>query len=187
MAYLTIVTRCYKRPNMLRRHIESVEKMVDPDWEHYFIVDEVGIGVLEANKKFYEHRENIKGKWVLLLDDDDVLLDPHLVTRLKSDEFNQKDVVIAKMQHGNRELPPYLPCSITYGEICGSSFVVRNRVYQKYIDRFAVYPGGDYNFISAVVGDKKNRVGWLDVVITGIQQIGRGQPEALSEESDNGA
>ena len=46
--FLSVVTRCYKRPDMLNENKASLRGQTDQDYEQLFIVDDVGRGVIRA-------------------------------------------------------------------------------------------------------------------------------------------
>ena len=74
--FLSIVTRCFKRPSLLERNKESVYNQLDQDWEHIFIVDDIGMGMEAANKALALNKHLISGEYVFILDDDDILVLP---------------------------------------------------------------------------------------------------------------
>ena len=165
---------------MLEKNIESVNAMLDydGDFDQIFLEDEVGHDIHWANQQFAAYKHLVQGDWVLMLDDDDLLLDPKLIVYLADHE--EDDVVIFKMKYGGMEKPPFIPGEIKYGEVCTSSFVVRNHVYQDHIHLFGAPRAGDFSFISGLLKLKRYKVGWIDRVITGIQTIGDGRPEDSS-------
>jgi len=106
--YLTVVTRCYKRKEKLGINQQSLFNQSDGDWDQVCIHGEVDVGLHKANGLLHKHRHLVKGKYVLLLDDDDKLTDNDFVKKLKD---RDEDI-------------------IWFG---GSCLVVKNQVFQDHI------------------------------------------------------
>ena len=188
MPFLSIVTRCYRRPAALARNVASVQAQVDPDLEHLFIVDDVGRGVQWANAQFAVHAGRVHGEYVLMLDDDDALATSMAIVLLKQSLGPARpDLVVFRADHGPLGI---LPGGSVWGQrpargqIGGIDFITRADVWRKHIKAFArpadpdgPTPCGDYSFLEAVWKRRGLRVAWLDRLLTRVQGIGRGEPE----------
>lgn len=99
--FLTIVTRCCRRPRMLRLNILSVLAQTCRDVEHVFLVDLAGAhrggNVLWANRQFRRYKARMKGRYVFLLDDDGVLYSPDFVEQAKKiADAHEPDVILCR-------------------------------------------------------------------------------------------
>lgn len=175
--FLSVITRCYKRPNMQAKNVASLEGQADPDYEQLFIVDERGHGIGWANRSLAI--AGPVGEYVMVLDDDDMLVNDCAITWLKEATINAPALVIFKADH--KELG-ILPSKAVWskrplkGQIGSISFISRRDIWDRHIAAFGVDEGGDYAYLYAVWQEKPS-VFWLDEVLAGVQQISRGRPE----------
>ena len=178
---LSVVTRCYKSPETLRVNIMSVACQTSDDWEHVFIVDEEGIGLLLANQSLYLNRHRVKGDYILILDDDDCLAYDEFVEDLKDIALDWgPDIIMIKMDQKLRILPDAVVWEKrpVFGHIGSCCFVVRREIWQEHIELFGQPNGGDFSFISALFARAESsgwRVYWFDKVCTKIQRVGYGK------------
>lgn len=181
--FLSIVTRRYKRPNGLKKNLESVEAL-GTDVQHVFITDPVGHGMLEANRAFYYGRHIPIGKYVYLLDDDDFIVNPNMVKELKqiTKDHNDPDVILFRMTIKNGQNNNHYPTNTCWEDkpyiahIGGSCFVVKREVWLKHIHHFGHTRCGDFHFINAVWQDNPT-VYWHDVLMAETGKVSRGKPE----------
>jgi hypothetical protein len=180
--FLSIVTRCHKRPQGLQRCLESISKQTDPDYENVLIVDTKGIGVIKANGLFYQHRDRVRGEYVHLLDDDDVLVDTELVWRLKciAKTHGWPDVIMFRAVHPGGQIKP--PDKLwgqrpVGSEIGGESYVVKREIWKRHIKTFGEhgYPG-DFYFITELFNNGYS-IFWCDTVIAQAFTQNIGKPE----------
>ncbi len=183
--FLTVITRCYKRPKMLRANVASLEMQTDQDYEQLFIVDEVGRGVQWANEQFAVHTDRVNGEYVLLLDDDDKLVDREAVAKLKAAARRTgADIVVFRVDHGPLGI---LPDAIVWEKepvhchIGGGDLIVKADLWRRCIEYFGhavstISPGGDFSFMRELWSHNP-RVCWLDKVLEEVQRISRGAPE----------
>lgn len=185
--FLTIITRSYKRPIGMSKNLESIEALTDKDIEQIFIHDEVGVGMLEANRSFSDPSvtELIKGQYVFLLDDDDFIVNPNMVNLLKSVAFteNAPDIIFFRMIIKNGMNNNYYPTDeLCWGKepiiarIGGSCMVVKTDWFKKYIHHFGVQRCGDYQFLKAMWNNSPSAY-WLDVLMCETGSVGGGKPE----------
>ena len=69
--FLSIMTRTHKRPRRLQECKESVAQLVDDDYEHVVVVDEVGVGHDGSYKLCIDAFDDgrVNGQYVWFLDD----------------------------------------------------------------------------------------------------------------------
>ena len=81
MSFLDIVTRTYKRPSMLAANVRSLQTQTDQDFTQAVLRDAVGMGIAAANAQLAHYTPT--GRYVWVLDDDDICVYPSLVEDLK--------------------------------------------------------------------------------------------------------
>src|SRR4030067_3647749 len=106
-AFLTIVTRTFRRPVGLARCIDSVARQSDPDVEHIILHDSIGRGVGWS----YENLRSAQpgGEYVFILDDDDYLIAGGFRAALKGFVIKHQwpDIVFVSMDVPGRVLPAW--------------------------------------------------------------------------------
>jgi len=185
MAFLTVVTRCYKRPEMLKVNKASLASQTDKDWEQIFLVDEVGRGTYWANQSFYRNRHLVHGNYVFILDDDDCLVYDDFVSDLKEiAAASNAAAILVKAFAAGRTLPTDLVWEVekypVVGNIGSGNFVVRLDYWQRHIRAFGQPTAGDYSFICDVFDDVKSNndnIYWFDKVVMRAQEVSYGRPE----------
>lgn len=181
MPFLSVVTRCYKRPSMLEKNIASLQMQMDMDFEHLFLIDDDGHGLSWANRQFYRHRDKPHGDYILMLDDDDVLIRDDVVTQFKRKTTDYPELVMCKFDCGPWGVLPshgvWVNKRPKLTRVGTSCFITRRDVWHSHIEHFGQPTAGDYHFLSAIWPDLTD-IEWLDLVIGRIQQIGKGKPEA---------
>lgn len=174
--FLSVVTRCYKRPEMLAENVASLEGQADPDYEQFFIVDDIGRGIGWANRQLSTVRSI--GRYVLVLDDDDRLVNDQAITLMKEAAKNGPHMIIFKAVHSDLGVLPspavwrHRPIK---DQIGSCDFITRRDVWENHIHAFGVDAGGDYEFLKSIWQDIPTVV-WLDEILTGVQRISRGAP-----------
>ncbi len=175
MAFLEVVTRCYRRPKMLQNNVDSITHQTDDDRVHTLLVDNAGIGVAAANAQLATFEPS--GDYVWILDDDDICIYPNLVRDLK--EYAGVPAFVVCMDHGDLgvlpprnlwERPPVEGC------IGCSAVITRADVWQA--ERGAWATGryaSDFDFAHAVL--TKYPSVWLDIVASATQRRSVGAPE----------
>lgn len=177
--FLTVVTRCYQRPTYLENNVASVAQQTDPDYEHIFIVDEVGEGLHAANKALAMAQP--AGEYVMVLDDDDLLSSPEAIATLKVSvrDHGRPGLLFFKADHGEYGI---LPSPLVWrrrpvlGHVGSCDFISRADVWETYIPWFGTMQEGDFNYLINVWKDAP-AVGWLDRQLAAVQRISNGRPE----------
>lgn len=164
--FLTVFTRCCRRPRALSRNILSVMNQTDQDIEQVFVLDNKHRGLRWANSSFYENRHRVNGKYVYMLDDDNRLRDLGFVEKLRRVVKRRQNpgVVLVKV-YQEWSSPKILPqpeiwdLSWERGERPdkwignGMCVVVRADLWKEYVVRYADahHTGGDWHFINALI------------------------------------
>ena len=183
MPFLEVLTRCYKRPNMLQRNIASIANQTDGDFIHTLLVDEQGVGVAGAWAKLRDYAPRLAGDYIWILDDDDECVRPSLVEDLKAIVAQHApDVIMLKMDHAQWGVKPSSSWGNApiLGDIGMSAFVVKRETWRANADAFR--PGryqGDYDFIASIFNGGYT-VAWYDVVASRVQRISKGEPEVVA-------
>lgn len=179
MPFLTIVTRCYKRPQMLRRNQASLDAQTCSDWEQLLIIDDVGRGVGWANAQFAVHADDVSGDYVLMLDDDDMLARNDAIAKLKDATWDNPHMVFFRGDHLQNGI---LPTGEVWQKapkathVSGQDFITRADVWRKHIGAFAQQSMGDIAFLNALWSDVTD-VTWLDELVVQVQRVSLGAAE----------
>ena len=180
--FLSIVTRSYKKPNCLKRNIASVEMQTDQDLEQIHIVDDVGRGLAWADQALHHNMHRNNGKYVMVLDDDDLILNKHFITLLKHvAERKKPDVIIwrGKFLEANITLPlidQYWGRYPIRAFIGSFNYCLRNELYQKHIHVCQCGISGDFDLIKAVFEDNPTpNIFWYNKILVSTQQKSYGK------------
>ena len=177
MPFLSIVTRNHPRvPDLFGRCKASVEMQKDRDFQHLVLHDEEGRGLLYANRMLYENRHLVTGKYVFILDSDDVLTTDTFVGDMKriAKEHKNPGIIFIRMLIGGELFPKdevWEKDKMIRSKIGSSNFVVLNELWQKNIRHFGIERCGDFNFINTVFS-KKSTVYWHDKIYSKTLIIG---------------
>lgn len=83
--FLTIYTATHRRPHALARCLASVgEQTVADRIQHFVVVDHVGIGIGGVYAQVPTYAPAVRGEYVYLLNDDNVLASPTVVGELEA-------------------------------------------------------------------------------------------------------
>lgn len=176
---LEIITRCYKRPNMLAANQAALARQTDPDWQQTLLVDEVGIGVAAANALLATVQP--AGRYVWMLDDDDVCIDAMLVADLREIVAKHNpDLIFVRFDHAwLGVLPPeYLWRNMPIcGGIGGSGVISRADLWMQCRGSWASgrYES-DYDYVLHAY-NRASAVYWHDVIVGKVQRISYGRVE----------
>jgi hypothetical protein len=158
---LTIVTRCYNGPDKLAKNMISLSNQTRQDYDQVLIHGEVGTGLLGTSHLLSACKDYVKGRYVLLLDDDWLLVDDEFVEKLKD---RNEDIVLFNMGGNDMSQPR---CCL----------VMKNEVFQKYIHRIEDV-GSNLSFLEGLTqyhkdimysNEKLTQYNMGDIVVTAIQ------------------
>jgi glycosyltransferase involved in cell wall biosynthesis len=177
--FLSVVTRCYKRPSFLEKNQASLEMQTMTNYEQILIIDEEGRGLHAANMSLADAYPS--GEYVLVLDDDDVLVDPAALEMLQCfvEQEQRPGLIFFKADHGPLGT---LPDSIVWGKrpihgrVGSCDFISRRDIWEKHIPAFGAPSGGDYAYLFSVWQDGPC-VAWLDKKLAAVQRISNGRAE----------
>ena len=172
------MTRCHpQRPNMQKVCFDSVKAQTCDDYQHFLLqgsmrMNEDGTRAWEAGLRV--KRWPLDAKYVMVLDDDNVLIYPDFVKELK--ELAKKenpDVVIFKGNHTNAGIIP----SINWGKapvhcnIDWFNYAIKLDMWNKYIQELKHERGinNDYMLIRNCCRNTKSVV-WMDRVVVKTQR-----------------
>lgn len=187
MKTLAIITRVHpNRPNMLRACKESVSRQSCDDYEHLYIVDpkKQGSGRGWANKSFAIQPVNVDSKYVMVLDDDDMLIDKNLVEDIKTiAEKQDPDMFIFRGIIHNHRCPVLPPNNlwkriIRGGLIASFCVAVKKEIWEAHKASFGADPrNGDFHFMKTAY-IHADSIYWHDKVVAETQKgrnRGRGE------------
>lgn len=178
--FLEVLTRVYKRPELLTVNRASLAMQTDPDWWQTLLVDELGRGVGWSYQNMAKYSNSLKGKYIWILDDDDECILPDFVANLKAvvNAVESPDVVMVRMDHGDGRILPD-ECwqrRPVLGGIGVSAFVVKKELWRKHA--WVMNPGhyaSDFTFIYSI-WQSRPKVLWWDTVASRVQKKSFGQP-----------
>jgi glycosyltransferase involved in cell wall biosynthesis len=179
MTFMTFYTPTYKRPTFLILCRQSVQMQTCRDFQHMVIVDDCGIGVDGMFRDIRRHVDQIRGRYVFILADDDRLIDPEGLERVQqfATEHDYPPVIIVKNYKWGDVFPKLWEQEPQLGMIDTGNFIIRADVFRDNADKFGERYEGDYDFISHLW-----RAGypffWFDYIFSGMQVGGKGKTEA---------
>lgn len=181
MAFLTIYTPTHRRPSLLRTCVLSVEMQVCHDYEQVIIHDEIGVGIAGMFAAIPGNLNLIKGDYVYILQDDDVLADNGVIgdVRMFAIKNNMPPVVIGRNIKRGNKYPTYWRERPQEGHIDLGSYVIRRDVFAANARQFGQRYAGDADFIDALWA-AGYPFAWLDRLLSREQipeRPGLGRPE----------
>jgi len=185
MPFLSILTRTYKRPEALKQCKRSIAMQADQDLEHVIIRDTVGVGCVEAYRLLLNVQP--RGEYVMILDDDNLLARPWVVSDLKAAaRAYDPDVIVLKMQGAEFGILPdsYVWQGVPVGGHIGScNVVVKLHVWDACIWSIATDGEGggpvyhsDFIYLQEV-WRYTQRIHWMDKIQVVVSQVSRGAME----------
>lgn len=193
---LSIVTRTCRRPTGLARTIESVLAQTSGAFEQVFLVDESGNhpqgNIAWANGQFYRNRMAVRGRYVMALDDDGILVDARFVERL-AEHVSAKPTVAVLLRCASLDADGkvvYLPPAHIWGLDWehgqrpgrwagnGYNWAVKLDVWRKCVLAYMGHNrGGDWHFATGLIQSGAT-VSRLEGCVGG-KSLGRGKGEVF--------
>lgn len=181
--FLSIITRTHKRPFALGQCVASVQDQADQDLEHIIIEDTEGLGVAESFRLLLKAKP--AGHYVMILDDDNLLADPAVVSDLHAiaNEY-QPDVIVFKMNNAELGILPDTHVwqrepIITH--IDGGNIAVRRHIWRACIPAvLGPYDSPIYEsdiWYLREVWKRTRRIHWLGQIRVLVSRVGRGAME----------
>lgn len=180
MPFLTVITRTMPgREKWLERNIESWRSQTDQDYEQIVITDSYKKwDMLRADRMLPDIADQVTGKYVYILDDDDYLIDKEFVAEVKkAAQQGHPEIIMVKMRRDaifHDVLPKRWGQDPEQGDVGTPCFVVRTHVWKTHIWQFgqAINQGfGDFSFINNAFAFGSS-VAWLDRVVACVDHIG---------------
>jgi hypothetical protein len=144
------------------------------------LIDEIGRGIEWSHTNMATACPQIKGDYVLVLDDDDLIVVKTCIAELKQAAASGADVIMLKMQIVPGFIVPedeFFHAPPVVGHIGISSFVVKRDLWIANVLHFEPVYHGDYTFIAAVYPQAEQIV-YLDRVMCSTQDGNHhGRPE----------
>jgi hypothetical protein len=180
--FLSIVTRQHpSRPTMFEKCRASVLMQKDDDYEHVILKDLVGVGANKANLMFHANKQLVRGRYIFILDDDDILTSDEFVGDMKKIvEDNRFPGIVFLRMMINDTLYPTEHCwgkdKLVVCHVGSFNLVMRSDLWQENIQYFSDQRIGDFLFFDSVM-QKKPSVYWQDKLYGGTQRVSRGKAE----------
>lgn len=176
MKTIAFITRVHpQRAGMLRICTKSVKLLTDNDYIHILHRDDktkYGYGKLQANQSFTKISP-INARYVMVLDDDDMLIDPDFVKVLRENTINNpeivffKGIIVSKGIYPRNEIWGRAPIPARIASFC---YAVRLDIWSAHIHKFGKRKsGGDFDFIFSCYNDTKNHL-WLNRFVAKTQK-----------------
>jgi glycosyltransferase involved in cell wall biosynthesis len=166
---------------MLDINQASLRMQSDPDYEQIIEVDDLGRGWDYALEMTKRAAEKVQGSYILVLDDDDILINAEAIRLWKEITANNPPAVIHKSWVGELGILPdeaHWRRQPELGFIGFNSFILRMDVLVDYIHK--IQEGryaNDFDLIHAVYRYYDSQVVWLDQVMCWSlrRSLGRGE------------
>lgn len=178
--YLTLITRCCLRPEMLTKAMLSILKQSDRDCEVIFIIDREKHGVYWANKQFGNNIHRVHGDYVYLLDDDTTLYHSEFIKEIKRIKTSPTFIMVKCLRP---QMSPHIlpfesvwkkPKSLRITSTNGACFVIRSDYWKQTAHLYGERGSGDWNYFGRAHKRSGVTFEWVDIVAQEMQQLGRG-------------
>jgi hypothetical protein len=182
--FLSIYTPTHRRPTLLATCRQSIQDQTIREQIQHVVVEDlegVGIGGMFAEIQF--HVGELRGQYVYVLQDDDVLAGPDVVGRLRVFAIANKTpgVVMVRNKKRSMIMPTYWGERPRRNHVDLGSYVVRQDVFAAHAADFAPQYQGDFAFIDAV-WEAGWRFTWCDLHFArALGDPGLGRPEGEIE------
>lgn len=193
--FMTIVTRCCKRPQLLRQNIRSIMRQTCWDVEQIFAPDRVGFhpegNLTWANNQYIAQIPRIDGLYAYSKDDDVTVVSKHFVEEVRACaiQWNYPHLILVRsicVKDVHSGALHYLPLVWDHDWEHGerpekwsghaANFVVRADFWTGKIGAYRDVPhGGDWHFGTAMIHEPGIRIVRCDVVASASMLRGRGK------------
>jgi hypothetical protein len=144
------------------------------DCEQVILEDTEGLGAGGSHKLFYD--APVKGDYVYVLDDDDMLADINVVESIKGfiESQGRPPFIVVRVRHPYTILPEmeYWGCPRVppYGHIGSGGVVTRRDVWLSHRDKWTLDYHGDHNFIESLFRDYPAM--WYNIIAVKVSRRG---------------
>lgn len=183
MAFLDVLTRHMphkpERKHMFRANHACLQAQSDPDFKSWLLVDDKGRGWKFAAQLLVEAAPKLKSEYVLILDDDDLMINADGICLLKEAAQSKPAAVIFKGWHGDRlGVLPGVDVWLKrprLGTIGSFDFIIRRDLFGELAEAAVSYGyGNDFGIIDGVF-EQGLPVVWLDVLVCAVMRRSLGQ------------
>jgi hypothetical protein len=151
MPFITFLTPTYRRPKSLSACLASVQAQTAvADIQHVVLPDHVGLGVGGMFTTLPAVAPIVRGQYVHILCDDDVLASPRVVEQVKAIAAQEYPVIVVRAEKGGAVYPighAWPPCQSMIDLGC---LIVRADVWAAHVEDYGDQYEGDFAFASAV-------------------------------------
>ena len=188
---LTIVTRHLANRSEAFARLKETINLWGNTFQHVVYVDKVGLGWLKCSQVLDEHKDDVDGHYVWILDDDDVCTCPNLpqiLNRLKAKY--DPDIILVRnlLMHPHKGTIIFpsdelwaekKPDNFVIGSMGSSNVIVKNDVYKANIKYFATVDVREHDWyylealLKAVIGGRLS-ICWLDELVMRQSKSNRG-------------
>jgi len=153
--FLTFYTPTFRRPKQLAACLASVAAQTAVERiEHIVVVDHIGLGIDGMYARIPSYVDAVHGRYVHVLADDDVLVDPEGVATVEAfaNLMGHPEVILVRALKGELELPlnPVWPPQL--GRIDLGCLIVRADIWKQHVTAYGQRYEGDYDFAAALGG-----------------------------------
>lgn len=180
MAFLDVITRHMpKRRHMLRANDAALKAQSDPDFKQWVLTDTAGRGWAYAAEMLVDVAPKLTGEYVLILDDDDLMIHHQAIHELKMAAITRPPAILFRGWHGDLGvLPPdgAFGRRPQLGKIGSFDFILRRDVFCELVPRSI--DGGycnDFALIDGVFDHHPGGVIYLDLVICAVMMRSMGK------------
>jgi hypothetical protein len=166
--FITFYSPTYRRPQGLARCLESVRQQTLADQiEQIVIPDHVGHGIDGMFRSIPKYADAVHGKYVHVLQDDDVLADRDVVEAVRACAIAHDfpPVIIVRVEKGPLHLPIDRPWPPVLGQIDLGCVITLADVWREFVGAYGQRYEGDYDYMKALADAGFSAV-FCDVVFT---------------------
>jgi len=182
--FVSFLTRTYLRPRQLALNIASIKAQTDQSYEHIIIPDDIGVGLHAANGAFLKVKDRIRGQYVMILDDDDILITPGFVSKMKhiATFEGHPNMIVFKVWRLTEVVPTPQWWGVNKHDeehsghrVC-NCYCVSHDLFMKTIKAFHQPVAGDQAWQKAMFAEHPT-IFWWNCIVSTNTRIGRCEPE----------
>lgn len=175
---LSFYTPTYRRPQSLARCLASVQAQTAvARVDHLVVIDHVGRGIPAMYATVPRFAGALRGRYVHLLCDDDVLATPGVVAAFEAFAASAgwPEVVIAFAQKGGQVWPDRLALPLVEGHVDLACVITRRDIWTAHCTAYGIRYEGDFDFVQSLQAAGRQIVFWPALFVVGA--VSNGRPE----------